>query len=515
MAILTYNDGRIIPSPLPSISKQIIGDKIGVTYQITLNGTLVAHRGSPQSDGTFSDLDVTETTLENSNDKLKSIQRKQEAIRDLFKREGLVLQIQTDEGFTTLTCNPRNINIEFLGGEREVWVDKCNYVITCEADTVRGPGISSGQEDEDLLTTAYFLSEASETWQIEFKEYHFSGLNGYSSTLSVAPVYSVTHTVSATGKRSYVSSGTKTSAVDNARGWVGTRLGFNATAVTTNGSLSIPSSGYTAYNYRRNSGSDEVQGTYTVTETWDYTPTQSSTPVSFSLNMSYTFNTKSSPVLSGTMEGTIRGLDNSGGLATDITAFNNALNFYKNNIEDGFLIVKDISIYMVIIYLLGYPYKNTSYSYDLNALSKVVSENINEGIVTFSYEVDSSINPACVVPRALSQVVVVSDSLPGQIIAEIPILNRRLGPILQNMNTYTARKRTLSAEFVVPPSSTCSIASHLTYKPNINALVESIKPTGANIQTHSYKVSDIDTWDFFNGRYSRNVEWIYQEDCGV
>ena len=52
-----YNGKRLIPAPLVSINKEYQrspdNTKIGTNFNLTVNGTLLAYKGSPDSSGTF------------------------------------------------------------------------------------------------------------------------------------------------------------------------------------------------------------------------------------------------------------------------------------------------------------------------------------------------------------------------------------------------------------------------------------------------------------------------------
>ena len=55
---ISYNSQPLIPAPFVNISKEYIktgdGKKVGATYTISIEGTLIPEKGSPNSTGAFS-----------------------------------------------------------------------------------------------------------------------------------------------------------------------------------------------------------------------------------------------------------------------------------------------------------------------------------------------------------------------------------------------------------------------------------------------------------------------------
>ncbi len=168
----------IRPTPLVTIDTNILktggGESYGVSYAITLTGTLLADQGTPYAFkklpdnprydfhiplgmptvyycGPYNVFDRTishytganpllqrplkqKVCLENS---LDAILSKQSALKALFALDGQRLEI-TDWDFddapvTSIVCYPRVLNISFADG---IYVDRCDYTITLEADTL-------------------------------------------------------------------------------------------------------------------------------------------------------------------------------------------------------------------------------------------------------------------------------------------------------------------------------------------------------------------------------------------
>ena len=163
MARVLYDGKRLIPAPLVTINKSFQksgnGENIGSTFSLTLTGTVVAYMGSPDSSGTFytgSDYPADEVIA--ADNRLGAIQRKQEAIRHLFRQEGLQFEIQSSVTDEPVRCNPRITSIDFAEG---IWYDRCDYTITLECDQLVGGDFA----EEDSFNQ--YLSDASEEWSID------------------------------------------------------------------------------------------------------------------------------------------------------------------------------------------------------------------------------------------------------------------------------------------------------------------------------------------------------------
>jgi len=293
-----YNNNQSIPCtlrPTPFISintainKTGAGETIGVTYSITLTGTILADRGSPfgadsrrqnsgyityggyQYDPPFMvddngsyytpvgygpmGLFYTGTNRDNygpppqivdSDEALESILSKQRAIRSLFARDGqtmLISPVHMDQD--SMRFNPRVISISFQEGN---YVDRCEYTIELEADTLRdragnvdNEGLTFYWKDGGLVSTPlegstvfdmtdeagyllagqYFIQDFSEEWSLETDE---ANAITYDEGVLIPRTYSISHSISATGKTHYLPNGVKLRAWMQAKGFVQSRL---------------------------------------------------------------------------------------------------------------------------------------------------------------------------------------------------------------------------------------------------------------------------------------------------
>lgn len=275
---LTYDGNKIIPAPLISLNKEYHktgdGTKLGALYKITLTGTLLPFRGSPDStftlnspSGAFWQLsgEPADEVYAGNNADFANIQRKQEALRWLFSREGKNFEWQAAGGQEVVKCNPRVLSISFPEG---TWADRCGYTIELETDTVhitRGAASSEDSFGYDLI------QEGSEEWQ--FSE--TAGRNG--------DVYEVSHTVNAKGIQGYELDGqTLGDAWDKARLWCESKV----TGAIPSGVMDtiVGATNWIGGSYIKNVSIGQSDGSYSVTETWSLGESNTFIEKSFSLD---------------------------------------------------------------------------------------------------------------------------------------------------------------------------------------------------------------------------------------
>jgi hypothetical protein len=172
----------------------------------------------------------------------------------------------------------------------------------------------------------------------------------------------------------------------------------------------------------------------------------------------------------------------------------------------------------------------------LNIVPVTINETFNPIAGTIGYSISYDNRPACLLSGALNASVSITDNNSTDLVAEAFILGRPLGPVIEKVGT-TKSERQLSIEAVYPqptgfqslhPQSPECVVYHtkdqfsMEYKAIMN-LVDAFKPVGAKVfgtfgsappyslslQGQVFKTSDSETWSPFEGRYTRNVTWIY------
>jgi hypothetical protein len=498
---VSYDSKRIIPAPLVGISKNFLrsgnGDIINSTFNIVLTGKLFSYKGSPSSSGEFfsgSDYPADESI--DSNHRLTSILRKQDALRTLFNADGKTLVIQGADGGTPFRCNPRVISPpQFSEG---IWFEYCDYSINLEADRVY-------PSQEDITTSGLLISDAQESWNIETDE--------TPEGLGLSRTYKLTHSVSAVGKRFYNGAGNLTQeAWKNARDFVVPKLGFDSSYLISSGvkDLTIFPSGalgynsvYNGYNHLRTENIDRQGGGYSVTETWILT---SGTAIEdFSVE---SINSIDTGLTSVNVQGNIIGLERRGpdssGLAP-IPAGSGTKYFHalkQFNISSGLAFTR-------AQYYTGYSGLN------IMPLEAKVGRNPVTGTINYSFNYDN--RPSNIL-GGRTEHISVHDDLPSDVIAIIPILGRAAGPLFQPINTKREKSRTLTidATFERPTfgSGTVSDIRYAFYgqRPSstvISGVISALDPANCGFNT-SYRIEDGENYDPYTGKFNRQIKWILQ-----
>lgn len=494
-----YDSKRLIPAPLVTIEKNYVrggdGQKIGVAFNITLTGTIMAWKGSPSIDKSFWDQaefppddDPAFTAIDS---RLGNIIRKQEAIRELFATDGLLFEIQSADGTQPLKFNPRILSINFPEGQ---WVETCPYTINMECDVIyRGGEIAvDGVFGEDLFQ--YQISTATETWSFDTNE-------GAGGNLGTPTVFALTHNVSAQGKRFYLDDGSLSlDAWRQASGWVNPRLGYDNSLLSS--FTSVP--GLEEYNYSRNTQIDEINGNYSVTETW----------IINSGNYYENFEISSTTSLNDydavSINGTVIGLEKR-------NANNEIVTYAYDNADVAWSGISS---------LLYNRCKSYSHINTLNAVPQATTlgRNISNGSITYSYNYNS--RPSNFITGTISEAISVSDSFDVDVFAAIAVLDRAAGPVLQSIGTHRELVRTVNIELVFDES----IAGTGTYtermhtnnprfrspqSTEISDIINGLKPTelnmvnNAGVEATTLYIADQNvSWD--GRRYSHTIQYVWE-----
>lgn len=472
MSRCNYNSKRLIPCPLVTISKQFQrtpdGTLIGTFWEGNITGTIVAYKGSPDSDSILWDQSgYPDDEVVDADARLGSIFRKQEAIRELFSEDGHSLEFQSADGSQPLRCNPRITGITFSEG---TWFNTCAYSISFQADIIYINGQVYGEDDVS------YLNDASDVWTIDTADDYET---------ETGRTYTLNHTVNATGKKVYDENGDLLSGLvawQWARNWVLPRLGFQSSYLNSSGVRDLPSF-YTGYNHTRNENIDELGGQYGVTETW--------TLASGSAIENFTISTTKSNqdgLISVGIDGTIKGLESrNGDMIVTSSKYANAVNKYSS--VSGSILSRAISYSQISLNPLP--------------LTETVSRDPFGGTINYSFQYDT--RPTRLFPNAKSEVISIQDAYDAQVIAVIPIVGRAAGPILQNLNTKREKNRSINIELVVDVSSG-TIVDRYNAKPDVSAVADMVKPAGSQ----TYQTDNGETWDISTGRYSFSRTWTYE-----
>jgi hypothetical protein len=468
-----YNNKKIIPVTRISFQKAYAtrgdGKKIGKIFNITMQAELVAFKGSPNSSKVFWELAgyPPDETL-STDARLSAIIRKQEAIRDLFATEGATFEVQGYDGAAPLKFNPRIKSVNFPEGQ---WFDRCPYTVEMEADVVY---VNGTDIDEDATLNDYKISSFNEEW-------NFDPADEENIT------FNLTRRLSAKGKRFYNSDGTiSQDAWKNARDYIinGVGLGLDSTQLQGTGVYNFTN--LQAYNYVRKQSINESDGEFSVTESWlAYNPGTSS----YGAIENYTI-TKRTNIQDGltsvSIDGSIKGLEK------------------RNNTTYGLISSKYTQASGRYTEVEGSFFTRVSNFAGVTLNSTPTSTNKTDNTIngTINYTKEYNNRPVPSLSGVLSEVFTVTYDNPAEIVVEQPVIGRLAGPVLQSLDVYTSRKKSLTIEAVYPPTTTDVFAE----RPATDVMTALFTPSASFVK----RIRDTESYTPNTGRYSRNVTWIYE-----
>lgn len=257
MASVVYDGKAIIPSPLVTVSKIYRidggGEKHGTIYNVSLIGTLLPFRGSPSGNYNLGDPSnafwtvggyPSDETYVGGDTPFAQIERKQEALRWLFREDGKWLEWYGGAS-PPIRCRPKIISVNFPAGQ---WSDRCDYSIEFETESL------VGLADEDVFNQSG-IQDVSEEWSFD----EVIGHNG--------KVYTVNHTVSAKGIMTFDKvTGSEITAWSNAKSWCDVRI--DGTPDSDFVTYATSFANWVNGGYIKNTNISERDGSYAIVETW-------------------------------------------------------------------------------------------------------------------------------------------------------------------------------------------------------------------------------------------------------
>jgi hypothetical protein len=109
--------------------------------------------------------------------------------------------------------------------------------------------------------------------------------------------------------------------------------------------------------------------------------------------------------------------------------------------------------------------------------------------------------------------ITVEDTNPSMLFAVQNIPGRIAGPIIQNINTISERRRTVNISLTMYPKSTPPYYWSYSDKDSVlsalsSGLISTVAPTGDR-GVHWWIAGDSENWSFKNGFYTRNVSFVF------
>jgi len=395
----------------------------------------------------------------------------------------------TCDGNTLLQQYPRVKNISF-SPTNDNWTQSIDYNIELEW--------------EGQLLDGRAIDAVTESWDFQINEqatpYEWNLSGGLDNNMHL---FSLTHEISAKGTKICTGS---LEPWQHARDYVLANLGYESQFIENSGVFNLNASAFSGWNHSRVQRIDQTDGNFQVTETWlvaniGFQNNCGAGIEDFTVNVAYDLqNGLHTASLNGSIEGLEHKSYGSNPNDYDIitTKYENASGFWncvKPKLAGRASLAAGVNINPV-------------------ALNYSIGHNPTRGIITYNYTFDS--RPCNYIAGALFEDIDVTDSLPTDVFAQIAILGRPWGPILQNINTVTASTRTVNITASMGPATGCSsIINDINNKPNVTGLLCALQSdlSGENIQL--FKSVDNESWKPKTGVYSRTVTWTYVPCSGT
>jgi len=549
----------IRPTPLVSINQSLLkngaGEAFGSTYTITLTGTLIADQGTPygiKTDGTrypFFGIDPGDVNsvgpygsfddnishfvnnrppqqivsiIEASN----SIFSKQRALRALFAKDGRKFEISDfNDDEATIICYPRLVgDISFDEG---TYVDTCTFSVTLEADVLirkiddlvdqEGTLVSTSDgiqirdtTEEDLINLgAAFITDYNDEWSLEADD-------SVGESVSIPRSYRISHSINATGKTHYTSSGTYEPAWVQAKRFVQRKLANSVSSYPNvmgrigDGTINLVNS-YGGFNHMRTEQINEGAGSYSVSENW----VLASGTAYENYNMSVAASIDSAFV-SVSINGSIKGLtpiSPSGSYVGPNTTFNNAMNkYYLISNSGNFGLNSNV-----------YKRANNLVAVQLNSQPRSLSLGVNEFAGEITYDLQFDNRPSNIISGVLTESIQLNDTYPGDVFAIIPVIGRKTGPVLQYIGGRTEYKRDLQISLLMDytriPYGT-GRSTILMQKPSVlepvasqlSQLINELSPANEPGIRKYFINPPQESWNPKTGDYNISLSWVYELD---
>ena len=308
--------------------------------------------------------------------------------------------------------------------------------------------------------------------------------------------YTLTHTISATGLKKFNGSSVD-EAWKQASDFVNsvqvsdpiTTITTNTLGLTGSSSFSVLEdlghtlTGYQAYDRVRTVSSDVSAGSYAVTYTWVLSQGTDAAVIDMEISLD---NSNMEAANTITVAGTITGLEtNVATLSTTEGKYANALAAY-NTLKGTFFTVAN-ALHVNQLNLSGQPIKNTEYS-------KTLGQNKTTGTITFSVSFNDRITQH---DDVIEDTIQVDDNGGTDVVAIIGVLLKIDGPVIQNMDTITEKRKTV------------------TYTAKMKTDKRTNRPThGENVidpyqPPDSYLSTNAESWNETTGDYTLTKEWVY------
>lgn len=472
-------DGKpLYPTPFITVSREAQttedGTRLGYVYAISVRGKVVADKGSPNSSGAFHTgpgYPADEVVAAAS--RFTAVMKKQAAVRALFAEDGRLFEVTGWDGASgLLKCNPRVRRVTFPDGEGRGanWTETAEYTVELEADCVQGSLFG------DECGAGPKVSRASNEWSIELID-------------EAKQTYRLTHSVSATGKRAYDETGALAKAAwEQARDYCLGTVGLGLVPARMSASGVLDADSLQAFNYVRSQSLNELTGTFGVQESWVCYDPQGQPPAVHEQTVEQRYSAADTRT-AVSVAGTVTGLEVRDNTTRSLlsTRWANARAKWTGHIYDTILSVAQASVSGVALHPVPV---NATFSF-------------NELAGSITYRADYDNRPVPNTPGAVSESITVTNQGAADAFAQVPVLGRPFGPVLQGLGTVTAKKRTIDIDILMPPATTTYGAAPPVTAGIVLALAPA-SPLGVFLE------GDQESWTPATGRYTRQTTFVWE-----
>jgi hypothetical protein len=517
--------GILGPFPRYSISRENIftgtGSYLGTSFTITVTGTAILNQADDKQDP----LEVGERQKRVQGEVLTILQfaREQQTAQSI----GL-LQIQPYGGKTNKIkfADARLTSIEVPEQGETAGIQNTEYTFTFEATREISTNTNDGKTTAGkAIQPRYNLAAIEENWELSENEGKISYVgNDPDSPASSRKTYTLTHTVSATGLNTYEGTNnvmtTNDEAFRQAAQWVATRLVADPMAeIQTDmmGDYSEFPSGFTpadmndveyqselgfklsahglskygSYNHIRQISHNMAEGSYAVTDTWLLS--QENVSATHEIEFSYDAAPQSD-ASSISVSATIQGLATKTALDQDDNKYNGALASFHT--MKGLLFAAANNVYKDSGGVGTLRDVKASESISHNKVGGSINYNVSYNDLEIKY------SPAEDVISETIGVNYNNDDNSIQIIALQPILERELGPVIQDMRTTKEKTVGVTVDLVMA-------SNKRSVKPSAMSMAEAYKPIKSAGGHGPYLTNKTESYNPKTGAYSLTLDWTY------
>lgn len=548
---LNSDNARYIrPTPLISISQNTIRNKLtklGSTYDITLNGTIVSSRPLlyDPSSWPVDDRNIPIPTGHSLQEKLPEILSRQAELRTWFATNNAVyIEVLDIEGNTPrLSFYGKVQSINF---EEGTYVDIARYSISLTADYLLdstgavladaiplNSGIcdDAGVMPSQINTVLEFLNSGlvedfNDTWSIEADE-----ANGqYINNKFIPRSYKVSRNMTATGRDVFPR---VKYAWEHARDFLkryvepsGTPgFGSRLEDVLSSGMMGFgANTPYRGYNHVRTENFDKGAGSYSVSDTW-LVASGDTALENYTMSIN---NGIDSPFIKVSIDGNIKGLSDTSASGY-LTTQNYGLGWSTpvqvspptpyDMAYQKFMKISNSGQYGIGCDI--FKRANNTVAQQLNSQPNTVTIGVNEtnGEITYSLEFNN--RPTNYFTGVLYESVNINDTYPGDVFATIPVIGRPTGPVLQYIGGRTEYKRDVNIEIKLDHTDlgyNNDRNSLMLTKPSVNepirsqlsALIQDVSPSKEPGIRKYFLNPPSESWSPKEGTYTLSLSWVYE-----